>query len=481
MSRRGGRSARGNRAAIEAATRQRQRAESVATIRIESIAAGGDGVGRADGLACFVPRTAPGDVAQVALQTHARHARGRVLQLLEASPLRVEPTCRHYDGDRCGGCQLQHLNVDAQREARLTIVQDALRRIGKRDVPRATLVSGKEWAYRGRLTLTLKPRGTTWIGGLHPYNDASRVFALEECSIAHPSLVEAWHAVGAQLRGLPKALKLRVALRRVALEGTTTVVSDGAVSGNAAIAIVISGGTSWPEAEAWGIALHRSHSAIVAVWWEREDGERVAIVGGSEVDVDAAEWTAADVAADRDAIDVGPDATEALAFAQVNEEVAQALRAFVVEQVSAFTPAHAIDAYAGVGILSQLLANAGVRITAIEADDAGVSQARRRLANAAGARVICDTVENALAATLPADVVVLNPPRRGVDIRVTALLADAAANGVRAIVYVSCDPATLARDVARLASWRIAALRCFDMFPQTAHVETVCVLVPELT
>jgi len=473
MARRGGRSARGNRAAAEGATRQRQRAESVATIRIESIAAGGDGVGRSDGLACFVPRTAPGDVAQVALQTHARHARGRVLQLLEASPLRVDATCRHYDGDRCGGCQLQHLNVDAQRDARLTIVQDALRRIGKRDVPRATLVSGEAWGYRGRLTLTLKPRGTTWVGGLHPYDDASRVFALDECSIAHPSLVQAWHAVRAQVRGLPKALTLRVAFRRVALDGAST-------AGKAAIAIVISGGTAWPDAEAWGAALRRSHDAIVAVWWEREDGERVAIVGGGEVDVSAGDWTSADVAADRDAIDVGPDATEALAFAQVNHEVAQALRAFVVEQVGALAPAHAIDAYAGVGILSQLLANSGVRVTAIEADEAGVQQARRRLANAPGARVVCDTVESALAAALPADVVVLNPPRRGVDIRVTALLADAATKGVRGIVYVSCDPATLARDVARLASWRIAALRCFDMFPQTAHVETVCVLVPEL-
>lgn len=480
MSRRGGRSARGNRAAIEAATRQRQRAESVATIRIESIAAGGDGVGRADGLACFVPRTAPGDVAQVALQTHARHARGRVLQLLEASPLRVEPTCRHYDGDRCGGCQLQHLNVDAQRESRLTIVQDALRRIGKRDVPRATLVSGEEWAYRGRLTLTLRPRGTTWVGGLHPYDDALRVFALEECSIAHPSLVEAWHAVRAQQRGLPKAVKLRVALRRVAPESVTSASSGAAASVKAAIAIVISGGASWPEAEAWGSALHKLHDAIAAVWWEREDGERVAIFGGGEVDAISGDWTASDVVADRDAIDVGPDATEALAFAQVNEEVAQALRTFVVEQVKVLSPTHAIDAYAGVGILSQLLASVGVRITAIEADEAGVSQARRRLANVPGARVVCDTVENALADLLPADVVVLNPPRRGVDIRVTALLADAAAQGVRGIVYVSCDPATLARDVARLASWRIAALRCFDMFPQTAHVETVCVLVPEL-
>jgi 23S rRNA (uracil1939-C5)-methyltransferase len=92
---------------------------------------------------------------------------------------------------------------------------------------------------------------------------------------------------------------------------------------------------------------------------------------------------------------------------------------------------------------------------------------------------MCDTVESALESALPADVVVMNPPRRGVDVRVSALLAGAAARGVRAIVYVSCDPATLARDLSRLPAWRVSALRCFDMFPQTAHVETVCVLVPE--
>ncbi len=479
MVRRGGRSARGSRAAVDAVGRQRLRAESVATIRIESIAAGGDGVGRVDGLACFVPRTAPGDVAQVALQAHARHARGRVLQLLESSPTRVAPQCRHYDGDRCGGCQVQHLDVEAQRDARLTIVHDALRRIGKRDVPRATLISGASWAYRGRLTLTLKPRGTTWVGGLHPYDDASRVFALEECSIAHPSLVAAWHAVRALARGLPKAVSLRVALRRVAFGAKAGVAEATGGSAVAAIAIVIGGGTAWPEAQEWGRSLVRLHDAIVAVWWERDDGERVALAGITDGGGDAADWTPADVGADRDAVDVGPDATEALAFAQVNEEVAQALRTFVVEHVGALAPTHAIDAYAGVGILSQLLATPGVRVTAIESDAEGAKQASRRLALSIGSRVVCDTVESALSAALPADVVVLNPPRRGVDAQVTARLADAAGDGVRGIVYVSCDPATLARDLSRLPSWRIAALRCFDMFPQTAHVETVCVLVPE--
>src|SRR5262245_17625978 len=151
-------------------------AESAATMRIESIAAGGDGVGRIDGLACFVPRTAPGDVAQVAYVSHARYARGRMLQLLEPSPDRVDPTCPHYTADRCGGCQLQHLSNGAQHDVRRQIVRDALQRVGHRDVGLPDLVLGNQWGYRERLTLTLRARGASWIGGLHSFDDVNRVF-----------------------------------------------------------------------------------------------------------------------------------------------------------------------------------------------------------------------------------------------------------------------------------------------------------------
>jgi 23S rRNA (uracil1939-C5)-methyltransferase len=143
-----------------------------------------------------------------------------------------------------------------------------------------------------------------------------------------------------------------------------------------------------------------------------------------------------------------------------------------------------VDAYSGRGELAETVALDGVAVVAIEADAAATARARERLAAVTAthgmvARVVTALVEDALADALPADLIVLNPPRRGVDVRVTALLADAADRGVRGIVYVSCDPATLARDLARLPRWRIASVRCFDMFPQTAHVETVCVLVPE--
>jgi 23S rRNA (uracil1939-C5)-methyltransferase len=86
-------------------------------------------------------------------------------------------------------------------------------------------------------------------------------------------------------------------------------------------------------------------------------------------------------------------------------------------------------------------------------------------------------VEDAIAAALPADVVLINPPRTGIHETVAQAL-DSVASRPRAVIYVSCDPATLARDLTRLPSYRIASLRAFDMFPQTAHVETVCELVP---
>jgi 23S rRNA (uracil1939-C5)-methyltransferase len=465
--------------------------ESQGRLHVDSIAAGGDGVGRVDGMVCFTPRTAPGDDVQVAFVPHARLARGRVLQLLEASADRVEPRCHHYTVDRCGGCQLQHLASVPQRDARRGIVRDALRRIGKRDVALPEIVPGPEWEYRGRLTLTLLPRGTGWIGGLHPYDDASRVFALTECPIAHPALVAAWHAMAGLLRGLPKAPSLRVSLR-LAVAGTST---DDARAG---VAVGVEGGATWPLAREWSEKLRALHSPVQSVWWRRAGGSVTVLTADAAtsrvaalVPSDSAAGAASDArprgrGARPELVhvdDLAPsenEALDALAFAQVNRAVAEALRAFVLEEIMARSPVTVVDGYAGTGLLSEALARQGVRVTAIESDTAATTRATARLAGFQDARVVTATVEAGLAGALPADVVVLNPPRRGVDERVTRLLAKGSATGVRAIVYVSCDPATLARDLSRLPAWRITALRCFDMFPQTAHVETVCVLTPEV-
>jgi 23S rRNA (uracil1939-C5)-methyltransferase len=152
------------------------------------------------------------------------------------------------------------------------------------------------------------------------------------------------------------------------------------------------------------------------------------------------------------------------------------LRDRLLDRVRVYEPAHVLDAYAGTGATAVPLANEGRRVTAIELDRAAVEALDARLAPPS--IVIGGRVEAHIERALPADVVLLNPPRAGVDERVTTAL-ETQRGGVRALFYVSCDPATLARDLARMPSYRLVAVRGYDMFPQTAHVETLCELVPD--
>ena len=150
------------------------------------------------------------------------------------------------------------------------------------------------------------------------------------------------------------------------------------------------------------------------------------------------------------------------------------MREYVLGTVMSFEPTRVIDAYSGAGELASSLSSAGVTVTAIELDAEAARWAEQRLPPPS--RSIAGRVEDVLPRLAPADVVVLNPPRSGLHGDVTEWLEET--RSTRALVYVSCDPATLARDVSRLANYSITSIRAFDMFPQTSHVETVCVLTP---
>jgi 23S rRNA (uracil1939-C5)-methyltransferase len=162
-------------------------------------------------------------------------------------------------------------------------------------------------------------------------------------------------------------------------------------------------------------------------------------------------------------------------FAQINQAVAAELRDYVVRRVLSREPQKVVDAYAGIGDTAEAIAESGAMVTAIELDQEAERWCRSRLPESS--RSIHARVEDVIHETLPADSVILNPPRAGVDARVTDVL-EATTPHPRSIVYVSCNPATLARDLSRLPSYRIESIVAFDMFPQTAHVETVCELVP---
>jgi 23S rRNA (uracil1939-C5)-methyltransferase len=164
----------------------------------------------------------------------------------------------------------------------------------------------------------------------------------------------------------------------------------------------------------------------------------------------------------------------ASAFMQVNREGGEQLHRAVLRAIGPVQGLRVVDAYAGVGVLGRILAEQGAAVSAIELDREAAAAAEQHAP--AGFRVLQGRVEHLLDHALPADLVLLNPPRTGVDERALALLSG---SGVGRIVYVSCDPATLARDVARLADFQVAHVSCFDLFPQTAHVETLLVLERE--
>lgn len=405
-----------------------------ARLAIDAIAAGGDGVARHEGRVVFVPRTAPGDVVDVKLTAKPsdRFARGLLRGVVSPSPMRITPPCPHYDGDRCGGCQLQHVEYGAQLDAKATMIADAFDRIAKRPIARPEVRrAAREWRYRSKLTMAIRFRDGRWFIGMHPYDAPAAIFAVSDCLITDERVVAAWRDIAAATAHLPRALQLRGAVRQLA---------DG-------VSFTLEGASQWPTHQRFLAAV----PVVRQLWWIPQGAARRLL-------------------ADRQS-----SATAGASFVQINADVAAEMHAHVIGATMAHAPRHAVDAYAGAGDTAVALAGHGLQVTAIEVDADAARQCANRLP--AGSRCVTARVEDALDRTLPTDVVILNPPRAGVEARVTHML-DAEAGRVRAIVYVSCNPATLARDVARLPQWRVVGVTAFDMFPQTAHVETVCELEP---
>lgn len=435
-------------------------------VAIESLAAGGSGVAHlADGITVFVPRTAPGDRVRLrALRRRRRHALAEIAEILEPGPDRVEPRCAHFAADRCGGCQWQHLAEAAQDAAKRRIVGDALRRLGGLDLPDPELTgSPARFGYRSTITLTARPGAV----GFHREGESARVFQLQRCEIALEELNRLWRAVVPALGSLPRGEDVRLKLR---------VGEDGALH------LIVNGGEgAWTTPEPLARAAAEA-GLTVTVWWQPQAGAARRMAG-----------PAAD--------------PSAVAFEQVNAEVAAMLREAVVEAaletrseararhepvlkdgpsgpaaaesgLQSAGPLRLLDLYAGAGDTALPLAERGLEVTMVEMDPRSVRRAGERARSAGlSLRCVAGRVEDNIAALLPADVVIVNPPRAGLSLEVTGRLAE---SPPARLVYVSCDPATLARDLKRLALARdeVASVRAFDMFPQTSHVETLLVADP---
>jgi len=409
-------------------------------VAITAIAAGGEGVGRLpDGRAVFVARTAPGERIRLreGVKLHKTFARGELGEIVAPGATRVTAPCPHYVQDRCGGCQLQHVTYEAQLAAKRAIVGDALRRIAKLDVEDPEIVEAvEEWRYRAKVSLAVKSvrRSDGRTVGLHAYDRPASVFPLIDCHITDFRLMALWRALRPHLDLLPPNLtRLTLRLDR---EGRRHVIAE-------------STSEPWRDPEALRAALPGGESVIC--WWQPVDGAARVVAGG------------------------GSPATgfPATAFEQVNPEMGTIARGWAVEQLGDVRGAVVWDLYGGIGDTAVELAERGAQVVSVDADEKAIDWARQRAAPRP-VRFIAGKAEDVVPTLPEPSAVVVNPPRAGLHWNVTLRLTG---QPVGRLIYVSCDPATLARDLHRLsATYRVTAVQAFDLFPQTAHVETVVVL-----
>lgn len=426
-------------------------------IEIERIAYGGDGVGRADGLVVFVPWSAPGERVRARIvERHERYAKARLEGVLQPAAERVEPGCPVFG--LCGGCQIQHLDRSAQLASKARAVTDAFERIARLPLPAplACEEAAAPWHYRRKATFTWRRAPGTFALGFHAAEDPAQIVDVDAC----PIFAEAGNVA---LAGL------REALAGAAAAGGGSPVEEGRLAVRALAGHDVQAGffTADPG-RARELALLCSGTGIATTWGTRS-GEfgPLALASG-------APRLASRIELGGLKLRVGFDS-----FLQADPEAAERLYAAALEGLDARPGQRIIDGYAGIGALACRLARDGVRVTAVEAHPGAASDLRANAAAADGEPVhVLELPAERVDWRKPRpDGIVVNPPRAGC---ARAALDSIARSSARRLVYVACDPTTLARDVRRLGrAWRIAAIRAFDLFPQTAHVETVATLVRE--
>ncbi len=405
--------------------------------QIESIAFGGQGILRNEGLVIFVPFTAPQDIAHIEITTQKKHfAHGKLLSLKTASPLRIIPKCSYFGS--CGGCQLQHLNYEAQLAAKQTFIRDALKRIGGIDIENIPITpTTLQWQYRRHIRLSLRPAEKSFTAGYIGQDNCS-FLPIDQCPI-----------FSSDKRLFTELQKL---LCCISSEGT----EEGSVrmikTDNDRFLLAFDFSPILPN-----------HSLSLSGPWQgiliRSQNEQKCLGDVTcfiELDGLKARFSP-------------------LGFVQNHPEQSANLYR-TIAMVLPDSAQTVLDLYCGIGLTSMLFAKLGKKVIGVESHLETIDLAKENaVANHVDIQFFAGKAETLgveLLGKTHFDVVLCNPPRTGLDSTlINALLKERPAH----IIYVSCMPATLARDLKKLTQggYQIDHIQAFDMFPQTTHVETL--------
>ena len=395
-------------------------------LQVGQVAAGGACVARdGDGRVVFVRHALPGETVRVEVTATTKHfLRADAVEVLVASPARVEPPCPFAGPGRCGGCDWQHVDPAEQRLLKATLITEQLTRLAGVTPPCAVEpVPGGALSWRTRVHWAVTADGTP---GLHRHR-SRELEPVSDCLIGAPGTTA---PLGHTWKGTRS-------VEAFAVDGQRVLAVDGRPA-------------ALPEVQAGLVVDGRPVRG--------PHGVRTAVLGRSFEVSSGGFW-------------------------QVHHAAPAVLGAAVLDALQPQPGETAADLYAGVGLFSSLIGEAvgsTGSVVAVESSPRACADAARNTADQPWVRVRTAEVDVALVRSLqgvrPA-LVVLDPPRAGAGLEVTIALA---ALRPRAMAYVACDPASFARDLRVLldAGWSLAALRAFDIYPMTEHVELVALLHP---
>jgi 23S rRNA (uracil1939-C5)-methyltransferase len=426
-------------------------------LTIEKLVHGGKGLAHDGSLAVFLPRVLPGERVRVLLDLPRKgYAQGQLVDVVSPSADRITPPCPVYG--RCGGCQLQHAAPHAQLELKRTILSETLARIGGlRDLSVPPLIPSPEnFGYRSRARFALFRDGQGKAALAYHEEGSSRLVPITECLLLAPPLNRMLASLN---RLLPWSEKMGLQEVSVtASAGTEEVVNQ-----------YLAERATGREAKAWFDRV-------------REDGpiRGQALMAGRGLQ--ARRWAEGEMALTERVAGCTfriSDGSFAQANWKLNAALVEGVKSWALDGLGA-SPLRVLELYAGIGNFGLPIAREGALVTLVEGNRAVLADAREnaKINHIGRCRFRAVSAEAMLAASATGeyDLVVVDPPRTGLSKEVLAGLIRV---GPKRILYVSCDPPTLARDLRAVvaAGYRAARLQGYDMFPQTMHIETLVELV----
>ena len=449
----------------------------ILTLDVIDMGINGEGIAKSDGIPVFLPYAVDGEKVKAKI-VHCKKdmAFGEVLEIVNSSPHRIKPFCIHFK--KCGGCDVQHLEYSYQLEVKKQNVLKTLKKIAGISVDIQNVFHAAEWEYRNKLSLPFGKKGDRVVVGF--YGKSSHdVVPLKYCPL-HGEWLKSLIKIVCDYANEFKISVYDEKTKKGLLRHLVARMID-----SLSVTIVING-KSLPKAEVLYERLKEKFGEVALYISENTKntnvimGDTVSLIFGKEQKQSLGAFSAAvSPLEQKQSLGAFSAAVSPLSFLQVNLEVMQMLYDKAAEKIEGDK---VLELYSGVGLLTAQIASRlpSAKITAVEivpSATRGADNLMRDLGFSGRVKNVCADAGKFVEAQkgkLPFDCTLLDPPRKGCD---RAVLEAVKNSGIKKNIYISCNPATLARDIKILSdAYTVESVNLFDMFPQTCHVETLAVL-----